>query len=145
MEFMETYYRADLLDEAKAMLPEAIGVFAQLDVWDTHLFTIHPEDGGFEVCMYNVENPFKGQEPSLEELGEGLCNGEDDNANYSTLGEALDNVTGGYSDGIEGLPADLKAALDECQEAEKVAGMSKYARKKYLQAKALEEEEAEAS
>lgn len=117
MEFLKTYYRADLLDEAKDLYTETVAVFAQLDVWDTHVFIVFPEADEFQVCMFNARNPEKGTPATVEDMAEAFYDGEDDSAPYLTLGAALDAVTGGYGNGIEGLPADLQKAYDEAANA----------------------------
>jgi len=144
MEFMQTYYRKDLTEAArKTVGSDAVGAFAQLDTWTTHVLVVIPSGSdGFEVAMFEVDNEAKGQPPSAEDMAEAIENWfSDEEAVYPTLGEALDNVTGGYSETIENLPETLQKALSEHQEAEALEGMSKYARKKYLQQKALEAEE----
>jgi len=94
MQFMDVYDRPDLLEAAENGCGMGVlGVFAQADTWDVHLFVLMPDGEGYLVEMVNVSKEDRGTLPSGGELVDALENGmADDSGGYSSLAEALDTI-----------------------------------------------------
>ena len=134
-EFMKIYERPELLLCAKNCQGDADAVFSQLDTWDTHLFllrTVEGEDGRWEVLMFDAENRRRGARPLASAIEDALGGSCDEEKEYGSIAEALDDICA-YGGANELVTPLFVEALAAHREAERIAGMSEYARKKYLQ------------
>jgi hypothetical protein len=133
-EFMVVYERPDLLQLAQDGQGVAEAVFSQADVWTMHLFLLRKLEGEdrYEVLMFEAENRRKGVPPFRATIEDALGGTHDEEKEYDTLVEALSDICAYGDEIVDGRP-EFVAALAAEAERKKIAGMSKYARKKYLQ------------
>jgi hypothetical protein len=140
MGFMDVTDRTEALrDDVDGYYGDVVGVFTQEDTWDVHVFAIYRDEEGLVVAMFDCRKEDRTTLPSDEELGDCIHDGLQDEQRVDSLKAALELVVGINS--LESTNDEFTSLLGEAQEAKKLAGMSKYKRKKYLQAKALEESE----
>jgi len=113
MEFMHIYERNDLLDEARCVYGhDVVAVFAQLDVWSTHVLVLEHPGEDYVVHMHEAANTTRGVPPSQEAMEDCLQAGADDIEACTRLGEALDLICGGTAV-LHAHPSYLRALADE--------------------------------
>ena len=113
-----------------------MGVWAQTDTWDTHVFVLSEDNDrggpGFYVGMWNIPQDEKGTRASMDDIDRALAGDPaDDEATVATLDEAVAKIADyhqmTFTPGEEGDA--LEATLNRVREKERLDGMSKYARK----------------
>ena len=119
MERMRVMARPSLLDWADEM-PNPLGVWVQVDTWDTHIFVLfgHCEDvdGGFSVVMYDARQDEKGRMAGEDDIVASMCSGAWETSTHASLSDALLTIADGFA--IDFDPADphgLAAAYGEAK------------------------------
>lgn len=131
MEFLHVYERPNLKRMVEYVYDNVEAVFVQEDTWDVHVFVLYRDVDTLTVSMENVRKETKTRMPSKEDFEREIDGCPEDENQYGSLAEALNGIVGGYSWTFQ--TQEYIDALSRVEEEEKLARMSKYARKKYLQ------------
>ena len=133
MEFLHVYERPDLKPVAEASYGKVEAVFAQEDTWDVHVFILYLDAGTLTVAMEDVHKESKTVLPSKDDFETEIDGCSEDEQQADSLWEALDLIVGGHNWTFQ--TQEYIDAMTAGEEEEKLARMSTYARKKYLQEK----------
>ena len=96
MGFLDTRHNSAVLEEARSAYAEALGAWAQVDTWDTHVFVIWKDGDEYHAEMFKADNRAKGRGATVDDMVDCIYDGAWDEGVYETLGEAVAAVKGDF-------------------------------------------------
>jgi hypothetical protein len=129
---MDIIDRPELVEVAGATYGDVRAVFTQDDKWDTHIFVLYQDQGIWTVAMIDASKEEPGYQHDDDELEEAIDEEMpiEENQYDDSLEQAMNDIVQ-YGDLVT-EDEELIEALGEAHEVERVARMSRYARKVWL-------------